>query len=79
MVEAASEAKATERSARPAFQWDDPFLLEAQLEPDERMIRDSSARLCAGEAAAAHHRGLRAKKNPIPTSFARWARSGCSA
>jgi len=29
-------------SAKPNFQWDDPFLFESQLEEDERMIRDSA-------------------------------------
>ncbi|HET7410679.1 MAG TPA: acyl-CoA dehydrogenase [Paracoccaceae bacterium] len=28
--------------SRSAFQWDDPFLLEAQLSDEERMIRDSA-------------------------------------
>ena len=28
--------------ARPAFQWDDPFLLEDQLTEDERLIRDTA-------------------------------------
>ena len=28
--------------AAPAFQWDDPFLLEEQLSADERMIRDTA-------------------------------------
>jgi glutaryl-CoA dehydrogenase len=41
MVKTKAEAK-VERSARPSFQWDDPFLLDHQLEPDERMIRDSA-------------------------------------
>lgn len=30
-----------------AFDWADPFLLDDQLEDDERMLRDS-ARLCRG-------------------------------
>jgi len=29
-------------AAKPAFQWDDPFLLDAQLSDDERMIRDTA-------------------------------------
>jgi glutaryl-CoA dehydrogenase len=36
---------ATDR-ARPAFQWDDPFLLDEQLEDDERMVRDSARAYC---------------------------------
>ena len=32
--------------ARPAFQWDDPFLLDEQLEDDERMVRDSARAYC---------------------------------
>src|SRR5947209_19115743 len=30
------------KSARPHFQWDDPFLLDEQLTGDERMIRDTA-------------------------------------
>ncbi|MBX6375733.1 MAG: acyl-CoA dehydrogenase [Acetobacteraceae bacterium] len=33
------------RSA-PAFAWDDPLLLDAQLSEDERMIRDSARQFC---------------------------------
>jgi glutaryl-CoA dehydrogenase len=32
--------------AKPAFQWDDPFLLEDQLTEDERMVRDSARAYC---------------------------------
>ena len=28
--------------AKPAFQWDDPLLLEAQLSEEERMVRDAA-------------------------------------
>ena len=31
---------------RPAFQWDDPLLLESQLSDDERMVRDSARSYC---------------------------------
>ena len=27
---------------KPSFQWDDPLLLEAQLTPDERQVRDAA-------------------------------------
>jgi glutaryl-CoA dehydrogenase len=38
------EATASRKSAsgKPAFQWDDPFLLEDQLSDEERMVRDSA-------------------------------------
>ena len=29
-----------------AFHWQDPFLLEQQLEPHERMVRDAAAAYC---------------------------------
>ncbi len=29
-------------SAKPVFQWDDPFLIEAQLSEDERLVRDTA-------------------------------------
>ena len=38
----------TAKSAKPAaFDWSDPFLLEAQLSDDERMIRDSARKFTA--------------------------------
>jgi glutaryl-CoA dehydrogenase len=39
---AVSRHKAKDASAPAAFRWNDPFLLEDQLDPDERMIRDSA-------------------------------------
>ena len=32
----------SDRAAKPAFQWDDPLLLEDQLTEDERLIRDTA-------------------------------------
>ncbi|HEY8120745.1 MAG TPA: acyl-CoA dehydrogenase family protein, partial [Myxococcota bacterium] len=29
-------------ATKPAFKWDDPFLLDAQLTDDERMVRDAA-------------------------------------
>ena len=29
-------------SAKPQFQWDDPFFMETQLSDEERMIRDAA-------------------------------------
>ncbi len=43
MVEAMKEAKTVERAAKAAaFQWEDPFLIEAQLKEEERLIRDTA-------------------------------------
>ena len=33
-------------SSRPSFRWDDPFMLDEQLDEDERMIRDSARQFC---------------------------------
>jgi glutaryl-CoA dehydrogenase len=33
-------------AGRPAFRWDDPFLLDEQLEDEERMVRDSARAYC---------------------------------
>ncbi|MFL6711717.1 MAG: acyl-CoA dehydrogenase [Sulfurifustis sp.] len=33
-------------AAAPIFHWDDPLLLEEQLTPDERMIRDAARKYC---------------------------------
>ena len=32
--------------SKPVFQWEDPFLLDAQLTEDERMVRDSARDYC---------------------------------
>ena len=32
--------------AKPTFQWDDPFLLDAQLDSEERMVRDAAHSYC---------------------------------
>ena len=37
---------APESATLPAFQWDDPFLLEEQLSDDERMVRDTARAYC---------------------------------
>ena len=36
---------------KPRFQWDDPLLLESQLDDDERMIRDAARRYCEDKLA----------------------------
>ena len=35
-------AKATSKSSKASFQWEDPFLIEHQLNEEERMIRDTA-------------------------------------
>jgi len=37
---------APDSATRPAFQWDDPFLLDEQLSDEERMVRDSARAYC---------------------------------
>src|ERR1700748_2139579 len=34
--------QAKDKPSTPAFQWDDPFMLDEQLTEDERMIRDTA-------------------------------------
>jgi glutaryl-CoA dehydrogenase len=34
------------KSSKPAFVWEDPFLLEEELDEDERMIRDAARQYC---------------------------------
>jgi glutaryl-CoA dehydrogenase len=41
-MSAVVQPKTAGKSARPHFQWDDPFLLDEQLTDDERMIRDTA-------------------------------------
>ena len=40
---------AENRTAKARFVWDDPFLLDAQLGEDERLIRDAAAEFAAAE------------------------------
>ena len=39
-------AESTLTKAKPKFQWDDPFLLEDQLDDEERMVRDAARDYC---------------------------------
>ncbi len=38
--------QATIKQAKPTFQWDDPFLLNDQLDDEERMVRDAANDYC---------------------------------
>jgi glutaryl-CoA dehydrogenase len=40
------DAPSPAKSARPAFVWEDPFLLDEELTQDERMIRDAARQYC---------------------------------
>jgi glutaryl-CoA dehydrogenase len=51
MVTAARHEPSTREKSKPAFRWEDPLLLEAELSEEERMIRDS-ARAYAQEKLA---------------------------
>ena len=33
-------------TTKPAFQWDDPLLLEEQLSAEERLVRDTARDYC---------------------------------
>ncbi|MAY60813.1 MAG: acyl-CoA dehydrogenase [Rhizobiales bacterium] len=44
-------ASENEKSGKNVFNWDDPFLFDAQLEDDERMIRDAAAAFAADKLA----------------------------
>src|SRR5262245_9585926 len=39
------------RIKAPAFDWEDPFLLDEQLSPEERMIRDTAREYCQSKLA----------------------------
>jgi glutaryl-CoA dehydrogenase len=43
---AASTQKSSHKEARPSFDWADPLLIEAELDEDERLIRDSARSYC---------------------------------
>src|SRR5262245_30716446 len=36
-------------TVKPAFQWDDPLLLDDQLSSEERMVRDAARDYCQGK------------------------------
>ena len=42
MSQTAAAAKAAPPLTKPAFRWDDPFLLDDQLREDERLVRDTA-------------------------------------
>ena len=42
-------AAQTGASKRPAFQWDDPLMLDDQLSEEERLVRDSARAYCQGK------------------------------
>jgi len=46
MAQPQSSAAAAQPAARAQFQWDDPLLLDGQLEEDERMVRDAARAYC---------------------------------
>ena len=54
--------------AHAAFQWQDPFLLDAQLSDDERMVRNAAAAYCQDKMLP---RGTQAFRNGTtdPTIF----------
>ena len=76
---------AEKRGAKPAmlkdtaFVWEDPLDLEGELTEEERMVRDTRARLRAGQADAARRSRPSATRNSTATSCRRWASSACSA
>jgi glutaryl-CoA dehydrogenase len=43
---ATAAATTTKASGKPEFKWEDPFLLEDQLNEDERMVRDTARDYC---------------------------------
>lgn len=45
-VAAMADKSAAKTSSRPDFAWDDPLLLDDQLEEDERMVRDAARDYC---------------------------------
>ena len=48
---ARAAAPAAPKSARPAFPWEDPLLLEEQLSEEERMVRDAAREYCREKLA----------------------------
>jgi glutaryl-CoA dehydrogenase len=41
-----ARSAASAKSSKPAFVWEDPFLMEEELGEDERMIRDAARQYC---------------------------------
>ena len=61
--------------AHASFNWQDPFLLDSQLEPDERMVRDAAAAYCQDKLLPRVTQAFR--DGPTPPSSARWANWAC--
>ena len=59
---AQAAAAKTGSGKRPAFQWDDPLLLEEQLTEEERLVRDSARAYCQDKLMP---RVLEANRNEI--------------
>jgi glutaryl-CoA dehydrogenase len=63
-------------TAKAAFHWDDPFLLDAQLSDDERQVQQAARAYCQGQLAPRVTEAFRMAA-PTPPSFAKWARWAC--
>ncbi|MBI3504737.1 MAG: acyl-CoA dehydrogenase [Proteobacteria bacterium] len=50
------------KAAKPEFQWEDPFLLDADLSEDERMIRDAAREFCEGKLMPRIQKAFREEK-----------------
>jgi hypothetical protein len=60
------------------FHWDDPLLLNEQLNDEERMVRDAAAAYCQDKLKPRILEAFRHEPWTRPSS-ARWANSACSA
>ncbi|MEE8270566.1 MAG: acyl-CoA dehydrogenase, partial [Alphaproteobacteria bacterium] len=57
-----ASAPAERPTPRPAFRWEDPLLLDDQLDEDERMVRDSARAYCQDKLMP---RVLEANRNEV--------------
>ena len=60
------------------FNWEDPLLLDQQLNDEERMIRDAAHAYAQDKLRRACSTRF-ATNTPTSRSFAKWANSACSA
>ena len=62
----------TSKTAKPVFDWADPFALDGQLSEDDRLVRDYRESLRRRPACPAYRRSRFAKRKPIQPSFGKW-------
>ena len=57
-----ARAKPAAKAAKPEFQWEDPFLMDADFTEEEQMIRDAARDYCEGKLMPRVQQAFREEK-----------------